>query len=85
MTADSINIITDPADIARHQANVEAFLADRRNQPVFLACVEADFSEDITAEEAIDAVMLELGLTRIEAAKQLAKLDFAAALKAIAP
>jgi hypothetical protein len=80
-----LTIITDPTDIARHQANVDAFLADRRNQPVFQAFADADFDEGLTDDEIIALVAEVFSLSRAEAIERIAAIDFAAARAEIAP
>jgi hypothetical protein len=74
-----ITIITDDTERARHQANVDRFLADKRNMPVFRAFCDSIFDEDITDDEIIDVLVLELGTDRINVIDRLAKIDFAAA------
>jgi hypothetical protein len=80
-----ITIITDAADIARHQANVDAFLADRRNQSVFQAFADADLDEDLTDIEIVDLVAEVCGLRRADAIERLAKIDIAALREVAAP
>lgn len=74
----NLTIITDAADIARHQANVDAFLADRRNHSVFQAFADAIFDDGLTDDEIVDILMLELGLSRADTINRLATIDFAA-------
>lgn len=81
----TLTIITDDAERARHQANADKFLADHRNQAVFQAFADAEFDEDITADDVVDAVVLEFGLTRADAVERLAKIDFKAALVPVMP
>jgi hypothetical protein len=76
-------IVTDDTERARHQANVDAFLADERNGSVFKAFADALSDEDITDDELIDIVMLELGMDRAAVVDRMERIDFAAAHAAL--
>jgi hypothetical protein len=77
----TLTIVTGD-ELDRHQANVEAFLADSRNQPVLKDFADALFEEDITDDELIDIVMLELGMERSAVINRLAQIDFVTARSA---
>jgi hypothetical protein len=78
----TLTIVTGD-ELDRHQANVEAFLADSRNQPVFKDFADALFDEDITDDELIDIVMLELGMDRAAVIERLEQIDFVTARSAL--
>lgn len=79
-----ITIITDDTDRARHQANVDAFYADHRNQSIFRAFCDSTFDEDISDDEIIDALLPEMGTDRLGVIDRLEKIDFAAARAGVA-
>jgi len=80
-----ITIIIDAADIARHQANVDAFLAKHRNQLALQAFADAELDEAPTDAELVYVLAEAFDMSMPDMADRLARVDVAALREAVAP